>query len=104
MNKDIVEKGVSSFHNPHSCAQAVYAACADADAAKMDYLKANSGGRAPDGICGALFAAKELSVPSEHARIESEFKTKVGALRCREIKGVNHTPCAQCVRSALEIL
>ncbi len=98
-----IEKALSTFHNPHSCAQAVYAAFKDADEEKMASLKAKSSGRAPGGLCGALHAAI-LIQPAEAEEISAEFTEKTGSTICREIKLEHKTPCIECVKAAAESL
>ena len=54
---DEIKKATSSFRNPYSCAQTIYAAFDGSDESKLAHYKENSGGRAPENLCGALFAA-----------------------------------------------
>ena len=98
-----MEKAAATFHKPYSCAQAVYAAFKDADSAKLEELKKDSGGRAEGGRCGALYAA-QIIAPESAAEMEREFVAKAGSALCREIKLVHKTPCMECVRIAAEIL
>ncbi len=97
-----ISKAANEFRKPLTCAQTVYAAFAEMDAQKSEWLKANSGGRAPEGICGALFAAKQLC-PNDYS-VEEEFSKRVGDTRCKEIKAKFKTPCEDCVRIAAEIV
>lgn len=95
---------VANFRNPYSCAQTVYAAFAtDADAQTMDFMKQNSGGRAPEGMCGALFAAMRLA-PERAEELAKKFAERVGDTACLKIKREHKTPCAECVRAAAELL
>lgn len=97
---DKTEEAVSKFRNPYSCAQTIYAAFSDApNADGMSAMKAASAGRAPDGLCGALYAAK-LIKPDSAAEIEQKFKASTGATKCAELKTVYKTPCSECVRAA----
>lgn len=97
-----VEMAVASFRKPYSCAQTVYAAFASIDAQNLELMKQNSGGRAPEGACGALYAAMYLN-PNKAEFIKAEFAKEVGDFRCAEIKGKYKTPCEECVRIAARL-
>jgi len=99
-----VQKAIEKFHNPYSCAQAVYAAFEDADDKTLEMLKANSGGRSPDGTCGALFAALLLAPQESRAELVKKFAQEVGDTKCRTIKTVAKTPCVDCVKAAAQLL
>ncbi len=102
MNK--TEMALASFRKPYSCAQTVYAAFAEQiDPQKMDEMKLNSAGRAPDGICGALYAAISLR-PECADEFKAKFSQLAGDTRCREIKTVHKTPCEECVKIAASLL
>lgn len=97
-------KATDTFRNPaygHNCAQAVankykdYYSDKDIVSSYAPYV----GGRAPGGLCGALFAAKE-AVPDHAEEIENEFVRICGASTCRQIKAENKTPCQVCVDTA----
>ena len=86
----------------HNCAQAV--ACgADREDLKEELAKCG-GGKAPEGLCGALYAALLLAPKDKHDDIKREFAAKAGFLTCREIKTVSKFPCADCVALASELL
>lgn len=104
MTMDEVEKAISLFRNPYSCAQTIYAAFGGTDKSRLAYYKENSGGRAPENMCGALFAALELAPESERQAISASFAERVGSTKCREIKALHKTPCEECVLAAAEIL
>lgn len=82
----------------HNCAQAVAAGAEREDLAAE--LSSCGGGKAPEGLCGALYAALLLVKPENQAAVKEEFAAAAGALTCREIKGVSKYPCAECVRTA----
>lgn len=98
-----VEMAVASFRKPYSCAQTVYAAFAPFDAEKMEFMRQNSGGKAPEGACGALFAAMSLN-PARAEEIKREFAKQAGDFRCAQLKGVHKTPCQECVRIAASLV
>lgn len=89
-----------------NCAQSV------ARAAKEEYgvtetetesLKAFSGGRAPDGMCGALYAAQWL-IGRKSAKAAEEvinaFREAIGETRCKEIRAAKKCSCMDCVAEA----
>lgn len=63
-----------------------------------------SGGRAPEGTCGALYAAK-LLVPNQADAVEEFFKNGAkGCTKCKEIRPNGVIPCNRCVELAGEAL
>ena len=67
-------------------------------------IKVFGGGRAPEGICGALFAAEILLAEQGKSSIKEKFKEKVGNITCLAIKREHKIPCRDCVRIADELL
>lgn len=97
-------KATDTFRNPqfgHNCAQAVANKYRDlySDKDIVSTYAPYVGGRAPGGLCGALFAAKE-ALPEHAKKIEEEFIKLCGAVTCRDIKTQNKTPCTVCVDTA----
>ena len=89
-----------------NCAQSV------ARAAKEEYgvteteiesLKVFSGGRAPDGMCGAIYAAQWLigrkSAKDAEATVKV-FGEAIGETRCKEIRSAKKRSCMDCVAEA----
>ena len=101
---DEIKKATSSFRNPYSCAQTNYAAFDGSDESKLAHYKENSGGRAPENMCGALFAALEIAPESARKEIAMDFAKRTGSTKCKEIKMLHKTPCEKCVLAAAEIL
>lgn len=92
------KRALETFHNPYSCAQAVYAAFSENPSDEiMAQMRANSGGRGPGNMCGALYAAHFLTDKSRHAELLEYFERHAGGTECRQIKKDAKTPCAQCV-------
>lgn len=95
-----------------NCAQSV--AYAYAKAKKMPEsevetllasMKTCGGGRAPNGTCGALYSALQLSKEENREAIETHFKNNAqGKTRCREIRPENIIPCNRCVEVAADAL
>ena len=78
---DEIQKATSAFRKPYSCAQTIYAAFSGSDDSKLAYYKENSGGRAPENMCGALFAAMELAPESARAEIAAAFAERAGSTK-----------------------
>jgi hypothetical protein len=97
------------FHRPPerlNCAQAVLYAyqqiTGDRILSIVDF-KPFGGGRAPEGLCGALHAACAVA-PSKAENLRRRFAEATGSLFCKELKGVTKVPCDTCVSTAAEIL
>ena len=86
----------------HNCAQAVVEG-AGGTPEQIAEMAACGGGRAPDGLCGALYGALVMC-PERAEEIKAAFAKEVGALTCREIKSTAKTPCPMCVEAAAKIL
>ena len=82
-----------------NCAQSVVAAfqdsfpLADAD---IDKFAAHGGGKAPQGLCGAVYAASILAGDNAD-KIMNSFEQQAGALTCKEIRNLRKLPCIGCV-------
>lgn len=104
-------KCTDTFRTPpyrHNCAQAIvykYAALLGITPDEaLERFAGYAAGRAPGGLCGALFAAKQL-IPDRAQEIEDEFKKATsGYLTCADIKGQSGTPCPVCVATIDSIL
>ena len=71
----------------------------------IDSYSAYGGGRAEDGLCGALYAAKTLlNDPEKPKLLNKEFSKKAGSVKCREILKLKKLPCADCVDLAARIV
>jgi hypothetical protein len=65
------------------------------------------GGRAPEGYCGAIYAAKRLLEKSgspKAAEIPAIFNAFAGSAKCREIKALKKISCLACIEKAAEIV
>lgn len=82
----------------HNCAQAV-ADGNNASAEQVATLATAGGGRAPEGVCGALYAAMLLAGDNRKDDIRQEFATILGADTCRALKSIG-VPCLKCVQTA----
>lgn len=93
-----------TFHHPelgHNCAQAVAYSHKEkyADPMIVEKMASCGGGRAPEGLCGALYAAG-MACPERKDEITQLFEKEVGAIHCKTIKTVAKTPCMKCVEVA----
>ena len=92
------------------CAQSVAESLREHHGLDDAFIKAMSGatgGRAPSGYCGAVYAA--LRVVEEKGlhkkqEIEAFFKKEAGGVTCREIRSRGQLMCADCVEQAANFL
>lgn len=91
-----------------NCAQCVALAWSEKDepsAPHADHFANAGGGKAPDGLCGALFAARELAGEAHQNELTERFKNRAdGQTTCRAIRSNRIMPCADCVALAAELL
>ncbi len=89
-----------------NCAQSVlYAWCkvsGDTSIALAD-LQPFGGGRAPEGLCGALHTAC-LIPPDRAEALQQNFAARLGSLYCKELRAAKAHPCETCVIQATELL
>ena len=90
----------------YNCAQAVlkaYAPSVGLEDACLEQFSHLGSGRAPEGECGALFAAKViLQDHSAKQRIEEEFVHATGSNKCRDIRRSRRLTCEECVQTAAD--
>lgn len=88
----------------NNCAQAVlhaYAEAAGVDRTCVERFACMGSGGAPEGECGALFAAKSLLVDARARQIlHDTFTRAAGFAACREIRRAKKLACRQCVELA----
>ena len=112
MHSEMTEIG-KKYHTEHlgNCAQSVAFAYLKAKnktdeeiQEALDFFKSCGGGRAENGLCGALFTAKFFAKEKAQA-VEDFFKKQAsGKIHCKEIRGMKIIPCTTCVTLALEAL
>ena len=98
------EKALESLRKPplsHNCAQAVAHAVGQDD--RVEEFSGCGTGRAPDGLCGALYCAMTLA-GNDAAAVSEAFEKKLGYTHCRDLKQKGRVPCPDCVFCAAEIL
>ncbi len=91
-----------------NCCESVAYAFKDAIPLPEEELRSYAGfggGRAPEGYCGAVYAAKRLMEKSNAPKVTvflEAFAQMAGSTKCREIKAVKKIPCIQCIEKAAE--
>ena len=66
-------------------------------------LKPFGGGRAPDGLCGALHTACMIA-PNLAEAMKQNFAARLGSIYCKELRAAKVHPCETCVVQATELL
>ena len=66
-------------------------------------VKPFGGGRAPDGLCGALHTACMVA-PERAEGLKRNFAARLGSLYCKELRGAKVHPCETCVGRAMDLL
>ncbi|MBF0331831.1 MAG: C-GCAxxG-C-C family protein [Candidatus Omnitrophica bacterium] len=95
----------TSGHRKLNCAQAVVSAFKekfDMSEDMIERFSAYGGGRAPDGQCGSLYAARvmlEKSYPTRIKDCEDVLLSSAGSLKCREIRAGRKLSCVGCVET-----
>jgi len=103
------ELALNVFRQPPdrlNCAQSVLHAWREVvgdTAITVAELRPVGAGRAPEGLCGAIYAACLLA-PARAEELKSAFAARVGSLYCKDIRAARKHPCADCVAEAAELL
>lgn len=105
-----MKKTASEYHKARrgNCAQSVAFAWGSKFAGGRgaeELFAGCGGGRAPGGLCGAVFASCELAGTGAAEAIKQDFAEKTGGLlTCKEIRAAKVMPCSECVEVAAELL
>lgn len=111
MNKklDLIKKIFHHSEKNYNCAQTLlkmFEKTHPLSEAEIETYRAHGGGRAPEGQCGALFAAKQLF--SHHPEIiesmHQEFLTEIGDIKCFDIKKRLKKSCQECIACAATLV
>ena len=89
-----------------NCAQSVLLAWREVvgdTALTVAELKPFGAGRAPEGLCGAIYAACLLA-PDRAEELKAAFVARIGSLYCKEIRTAKQHSCADCVAEGAELL
>jgi len=111
----LVKKAVVFFigleGNPRlNCGQAVAQAFKEKFGLSNDFITAldSTGyGKAPEGVCGALYAAQIILCQIGNAKTKEIFKTfsdHAGSVYCSDIRKLRKVSCVGCVKKAASIL
>ena len=107
MTDTIKDRAVAIFRRPPerlNCAQAVLHAYSETNTAiPVADLKPFGAGRAPGGLCGALYAACLLA-PDRAEALRARFAEQVGSVRCKELRANKEQRCENSVAAAAELL
>jgi hydroxypyruvate isomerase len=88
-----------------NCAQAIARAYQDVCTlhdTTIEQLRHAGNGRAPEGLCGAFYAAKlllEISNPEKYPQLEVDFFQKARSFKCQEIRKSKTLSCTECVQT-----
>ena len=85
-----------------NCAQAVAAGTGHGE--MVDDLAASGGGKAPEGLCGALYSALLIVPESRREMVRKKFIEIAGAADCVTLKMRSRTSCVRCVDIAAELV
>lgn len=104
-----VERALTAYRKERlNCAQSVLRAFQPHPKIRdEDVLEAkhHGGGRADQGLCGALHAALKLTDdPAGRQHLRDAFITEAGSDKCREIRRAGRIPCSECVRLSARLL
>lgn len=112
-NKAQLSDALAYFHQaPYklNCAQSIMKAAQGVtgisdEAIALQYGD-KGGGKAPGGLCGALYSAKQILGPDspEAAALEAEFEATLGGKCCKQLKGELKVPCERTVSLAQTLL
>jgi len=97
-------------HKRLSCALAIAEAFHEKhplDPKHKELLKNCGGGKAPDGICGGIYAAKIIMdqyTPNKSDEALSKFASQTGSIKCSEIRSLKKLSCLNCVELSAEIV
>ena len=93
-------------HQKLNCAQSVVAAFRDTHGLTEEdvgMFSAHGGGRAPEGLCGAVYAASYLTGDKEE-EVRQSFVDQAGAITCHEIRTLRKLPCIGCVEHGARLV
>lgn len=103
-------KTASDYHKTRrgNCAQAVAFAWGSkypGGRGVEEVFAGHGGGRAPGGLCGAVYASCTLAGAAAEPAIKQAFAEKTGGhLTCKAIRAARALPCSACVEAAAELL
>jgi len=90
-----------------NCAEAVVGAwqkVSGKELAVTENLSECGFGGAPQGLCGAVYAAQLISDEEQKAEVTDRFVEAAGSLLCGEIRSTRKLSCTACVKLAATLL
>ncbi len=104
-----VYKAVHSYTKERlNCAQSILKAFQEKKEVSTEEIhdaRKLGGGRADNGVCGALYAALKLTDdPDSKESLRGSFADVAGSDQCREIRAKKLISCQQCVEVAARLL
>ena len=102
LSADLAEALYSQKPKKYNCAQAVVKTFGRDDL--VETMKCCGGGRAPEGLCGALHAALLILSDEKQEVVKKEFQQATGDIQCRSIRQVGKTSCTEFVRIVAGVL
>lgn len=104
-----VKKSLYAYNEEkHNCAQSILRGFQNELGIMEEQIteaKKHGGGRAEDGLCGALHSALCLAGNDEvKSAVRTAFVLHAGSEKCREIRKLGKVSCEECVRLAATLL
>lgn len=107
-NETMLDVAVFLFRKgKKNCAEAVAGAwqkVAEKDLEEAENLSKCGSGRAPQGLCGAFYAALLVSDEGKKDELTDRFADAAGSLLCGEIRSMRKLSCTACVELAASLL
>ncbi|APG28341.1 hypothetical protein A7E78_11060 [Syntrophotalea acetylenivorans] len=107
-NETMLDVAVFLFRKgKKNCAEAVAGAwqqVSGKDLEVQENLSRCGSGRAPQGLCGAIYAAQLICDKDRKAKLTQRFADAAGSLGCREIRAMRKLSCTACVELAASLL
>ena len=103
------ERALKVFRQPPehlNCAQSVLYAWREVSgdtSIPLAEVKLFGGGRAPDGLCGALHTACMVA-PDQAEALKQIFADRLDSIYCKELRAAKVHPCETCVTQVTELL
>ncbi|MGD9127113.1 MAG: hypothetical protein PVH19_07010 [Planctomycetia bacterium] len=98
------KKAVQYYSQKYNCAQSILKAFGNSDELVNECAKCG-GGRAKDGLCGALYAGTLLlEDPQEQEELKAYFVKKATSTKCREVRKAKVLTCGKCVERVAKFL
>jgi hypothetical protein len=97
-------------HVKLNCAQSVIKAYHDlfkTPEQEVNVFAGSGGGKAPEGQCGAYYAAWHLAFKNNPLKInqfEQDFINAAGSLKCKQIRNQGKLSCLGCIEKAADLL